>query len=111
MSYEDWLLRDYDVADRDTLKRGRNEDLESQEPANISYITPRSKRRRVENPDIEESVTMNNSRKRRRAEDMNVGDSASGDDDSAKRRRTETLNTGKTTKQSSNDFWATVLKD
>lgn len=111
MSYEDWLLRDYDVADRDTPKRGRNEDLESQEPANISYIAASSKRRRVDKPDIGASVAMNNNRKRRRAEDMNVSDSAAGDDDSTKRRRIETLTTGKSAKKSSNDFWATVLKD
>ncbi|RLL99976.1 hypothetical protein CFD26_107598 [Aspergillus turcosus] len=111
MAYEDWLLRDYDAVDRDTLKRGRNENLETQEPANISYITASSKRRRVDKPDIEASVTMNNTRKRRRAEDTNVDESAAGDDDSTKRRRIETLNTGETAKRSSNDFWATVLKD
>ncbi|KAF7119016.1 hypothetical protein CNMCM5793_008656 [Aspergillus hiratsukae] len=111
MSYEDWLLRDYDAVDRDTLKRGRNEDLESQELANISYITASSKRRRVDKPDIGASVTMNDNRKRRRAEDMNVDESAAGDDDSTKRRHIEILKTGNTAKRSSNDFWATVLKD
>ncbi|GIK00460.1 hypothetical protein Aspvir_004485 [Aspergillus viridinutans] len=107
MSYEDWLLRDYDAVDRDTLKRGRNEDLESQEPANI---TTSSKRRRVDNSDIEAPVTMENNRKRRRAEDMDVAESAAGDYASTKRRSLETLNTGESAKRSSDDFWATVLK-
>jgi hypothetical protein len=107
ISYEDWLLRDYDAVDRDTLKRGRNEDLESQEPANI---TTSSKRRRVHNPDIETSVTMDNNWKRRRGEDMNVDESAAGSDASTKRRSIERSNTGKSAKRSSDDFWATVLK-
>ncbi|PKX96861.1 uncharacterized protein P174DRAFT_363644 [Aspergillus novofumigatus IBT 16806] len=107
MSYEDWLLRDYDAVDRDTLKRGRNEDLESQEPANI---TASPKRRRVDNPDIEASVTMSNNRKRRRGEDMNVDESAAGDDASTKRRSIERSNTGKSAKRSSDNIWATVLK-
>ncbi|RHZ44412.1 uncharacterized protein CDV56_103308 [Aspergillus thermomutatus] len=106
MSYEDWLLRDCDAVDRNTLKRGRDEDLESQEPMNV-IASP--KRRRVDNPDIEASVTMNNTRKRRRAEDTNVDESTAGED-SPKRRRIETLNTGKPAKKSSDDFWATVLK-
>ncbi|EAW24076.1 uncharacterized protein NFIA_036480 [Aspergillus fischeri NRRL 181] len=107
MSYEDWLLRDYDVVERDTLKRGRNEDLESQEPANVIAS---SKRRCVDNADIEASVTMSNSRKRSRGENMNLGESAAGDDTSTKRRSIERSNTGKSTKSPSDDFWATVLK-
>ncbi|GIC89828.1 uncharacterized protein Aud_006256 [Aspergillus udagawae] len=107
MSYEDWLLRDYDVVDRDTLKPGRNEDLESQEPANI---IARSRRRRVDDSDIEASVTMDRGRKRRRAGEVSVDESSAGDDASTKHRVTETLNPGKSTKRSSNDFWATVLK-
>jgi hypothetical protein len=107
MSYEDWLLRDYDAVDRDTLKRGRNEDLESQEPANI---IARSRRRRVDDSDIEASVTMDRGRKRRPAGEVSVDESSAGDDASTKHRVTETLNPGKSTKRSSDDFWAIVLK-
>ncbi|GFF87501.1 hypothetical protein IFM47457_07517 [Aspergillus lentulus] len=107
MSYEDWLLRDYDAVDRDTLKRGRNKDLESQDPANI---TASSKRRRVHSPEIETSLTTDNNRKRRRGEDVNVDESAAGSDASTKRRSIERSNTGKSAKKSSDDFWATVLK-
>ncbi|KAF7165342.1 hypothetical protein CNMCM5623_009547 [Aspergillus felis] len=87
MSYEDWLLRDYDAVDRHTLKRGHIEDLESQEPANIIA-----------------------SSKRRRVDDMNIDESAAGDNASTKRRNIERSNTGKSAKRSSDDFWATVLK-
>ncbi|KAH2760526.1 hypothetical protein KXV94_007298 [Aspergillus fumigatus] len=107
MSYEDWLLRDYDAVERDTLKRGRNKGLESQEPANIIAS---SKRRRVDNVDIEVSVTKSSTRKRRRGEDMDLDESTAGDGASTKRRGTERSNTGKSTKSSSDDFWATVLK-
>ncbi|GFG12022.1 hypothetical protein CNMCM6936_002253 [Aspergillus lentulus] len=107
ISYEDWLLRDYDAVDRDTLKRGRNKDLESQDPANI---TASSKRRRVHSPEIETSLTTDNNRKRRRGEDVNVDESAAGSDASTKRRSIERSNTGKSAKKSSDDFWATVLK-